>query len=59
MDEEMEKLVESVKEHGVLLPALVRPMPGGGYQMVSGHRRKKASELVGVKTMPCIVRELS
>jgi ParB family chromosome partitioning protein len=59
MDEEMEKLVESVREHGVLLPALVRPMPGGGYQMVSGHRRKKASELVGVKTMPCIVRELS
>jgi ParB family chromosome partitioning protein len=59
MDEEMEKLVESVKERGVLMPALVRPMPDGSYQMVSGHRRKKASELAEAATMPCIVRELT
>jgi ParB family chromosome partitioning protein len=59
MDEEMEKLVESVKERGVLMPALVRPMPDGSYQMVSGHRRKKASELAETATMPCIVRELT
>jgi ParB family chromosome partitioning protein len=59
MDEEMEKLVESVKERGVLMPALVRPMPDGSYQMVSGHRRKKASELAQAATMPCIVRELT
>jgi ParB family chromosome partitioning protein len=59
MDEEMEKLVESVKERGVLMPALVRPLPDGSYQMVSGHRRKKASELAEAATMPCIVRELT
>jgi ParB family chromosome partitioning protein len=59
MDEEMEKLVESVKERGVLMPALVRPMPDGTYQMVSGHRRKRASELAEAATMPCIVRELT
>jgi ParB family chromosome partitioning protein len=59
MDEEMEKLVESVKERGVLMPALVRPMPDGSYQMVSGHRRKKASELAEAATIPCIVRELT
>jgi ParB family chromosome partitioning protein len=59
MDEEMEKLVESVKERGVLMPALVRPMPDGTYQMVSGHRRKRASELAEAPTMPCIVRELT
>jgi ParB family chromosome partitioning protein len=55
MDEEMEKLVESVKERGVLMPALVRPMPDGSYQMVSGHRRKKASELAEAATMPCLL----
>ena len=43
MDEEMEKLAESVKERGVLSPVLVRPMPDGGYQMVAGHRRKRAA----------------
>ena len=59
MDEEMEQMVESVKERGVLSPVLVRPMPDGSYQMVSGHRRKLASELAELPTVPCIVRELT
>lgn len=59
MDEEMEQMVESVRERGVLSPVLVRPMPDGGYQMVSGHRRKLASELAELPTVPCIVRELT
>ena len=59
MDEEMEQLVESVKERGVLSPVLVRPMPDGSYQMVSGHRRKQAAELAELPTVPCIVRELT
>ena len=59
MDEEMEQMVESVKERGVLSPVLVRPMPDGSYQMVSGHRRKRAAELAGLPTLPCIVRELT
>lgn len=59
MDEEMERLVESVTERGVIVPALVRPTPDGGYQMVSGQRRKRASELAGLPTVPCIVQELT
>ena len=59
MDSEMEKLVESIKQNGVLIPALVRPKDGGGYEMISGHRRKMASELAGFENMPCIVRNLS
>lgn len=59
MDEEMEKLAESVKERGVLSPVLVRPMPDGGYQMVAGHRRKRAAELAELPTVPCIIRELT
>lgn len=59
MDEEMERLVESVSERGVLSPVLVRPMPDGGYQMVSGHRRKRAAELAEQPILPCIVRELT
>jgi len=51
-------MVESVKQYGVLLPALVRPKADGGYEMVSGHRRKRASEIAGCE-MPCIVRELT
>ena len=58
MDESMTEMVESVKERGVLSPVLVRPMPDGGYQMVSGHRRKMAAELAELPTVPCIVREL-
>jgi len=59
MDEEMERLVESVRERGVLSPVLVRPIPDGGYQMVSGHRRKMAAELAELPTVSCIVRELT
>ena len=59
MDEEMEQMVESVRERGVLSPVLVCPMPDSSYQMVSGHRRKFASELAELPTVPCIVRELT
>lgn len=59
MDAAMVELAESVQLNGVLLPALVRPMPDGTYQMVSGHRRKHATELAGKSTLPCIVREMS
>ena len=59
MDESMTEMVESVKERGVLSPVLVRPMPDGGYQMVSGHRRKMAAELAELPTVLCIVRELT
>ena len=59
MDAKMVETIESVREHGVLLPALVRENPTGGYEMISGHRRKMASELAGFENMPCIVRNLS
>ncbi|WP_055109617.1 ParB/RepB/Spo0J family partition protein [Paenibacillus ihumii] len=57
-DEAMLEMADSVKRYGVLVPGLVRPKAEGGYEMVAGHRRKKASELAGMETMPCIVREL-
>ncbi|MFC0213339.1 ParB/RepB/Spo0J family partition protein [Paenibacillus chartarius] len=57
-DEAMLEMADSVKQYGVLVPGLVRPKADGGYEMVAGHRRKKASELAGMETMPCIVREL-
>lgn len=57
-DEDMLEMADSVKQYGVLVPGLVRPKADGGYEMVAGHRRKKASELAGKETMPCIVREL-
>jgi ParB family chromosome partitioning protein len=57
-DEAMLEMAESVKQYGVLVPGLVRPKADGGYEMVAGHRRKKASELAGKETMPVIVREL-
>lgn len=59
MDESMAALVGSVKEYGVLNPALVRPKLEGGYEMIAGHRRKLASELAGRQEIPCIVRNLS
>lgn len=56
-DENMEEMVESVKEYGVLVPAIARPRAEGGYELISGHRRKHASELAGKDTMPAIVRD--
>ena len=58
-DEAMQEMAASVKQVGVLVPAVVRPKEGGGYEMVAGHRRKMASELAGLPTMPCIVRNLT
>lgn len=59
MDEAMKEMAQSVRENGVLVPALVRPKEGGGYEMVSGHRRKRAAELAGLQEIPCIVRNLT
>ena len=59
MDESMADMAESVKQYGVLVPALVREKPEGGYEMIAGHRRKMASELAEKKEMPCIVRDLT
>ena len=58
-DENMLEMAESIREYGVLVPALVREKPGGGYEMVAGHRRKMASELAEKTEMPCIVRNLT
>ena len=57
-DEEMQKVVESVKKYGVLTPAIARPDPNGGYEIISGHRRLRASELAGLETLPVIVRSM-
>ena len=57
-DEAMSEMAESVKQYGVLSPAVARPLPDGGYELISGHRRKRACELAGLETMPVIVREL-
>lgn len=58
-DAEMQGLVESVKAAGVNQPALVRPREGGGYEIIAGHRRQRASELAGFVNMPCIVRNMT
>ena len=58
-NEEMEQMRDSIKENGVLVPALVRPKADGRYEMISGHRRKFASSLAQQETLPCIVRNLS
>ena len=58
-DEAMAEMVDSVKQYGVLVPALVRPKADGGYEMVAGHRRKCAATLAGITEMPCIVRSLT
>ena len=59
MDAAMQEMAESVKQYGVLVPTLVRPKPEGGYEMVAGHRRKKAADLAGLVEIPCIVRQLT
>lgn len=57
-NDEMQDLTESIKQYGVLVPGLARPDPDGGYELIAGHRRKYASELAGLETMPVIVREM-
>lgn len=57
-DDEMDKMVDSVKAYGVMTPAIVRPRQDGGYEIVAGHRRCHASQRAGVETMPCIVRDM-
>ena len=57
-DEAMMETADSVRQYGVLVPAIARPDPNGGFELVSGHRRHRASELAGMETMPVIVREL-
>ena len=58
-DEAMAEMVDSVKQYGVLVPALVRPKADGSYEMIAGHRRKCAATLAGITEMPCIVRKLT
>ena len=58
-NEEMEQMRDSIKENGVLVPVLVRPKEDGTYEMISGHRRKRASELAELDTIPCIIRDLT
>ena len=57
-DESMMETAESITKHGVLVPVIARPREDGGYELISGHRRKRASELAGKETLPCIVRNL-
>ena len=59
MDEDMEQLVESVKRNGVMTPATVRLKEDGRYELISGHRRKKACELAGLETIKCEVKDLT
>ncbi len=59
VDDEMREMSKSIEEYGVLVPVLVRPKQDGKYEMISGHRRKKASELANKDSIPCIIRELT
>ena len=58
-DEEMKRLIESIQKFGTLTPALARPLPEGGYELISGHRRLAACQVLGIETMPVIVREMT
>ena len=58
-NEEMERMIESIRKVGAITPALARPMPDGGYELISGHRRLAACQVLGLETMPVIVREMS
>lgn len=58
-NEEMERMIESIREVGTITPALARPLPDGGYELISGHRRLAACQVLGIETMPVIVREMS
>ena len=57
-DEAMQETTESIRQYGVLVPAIVRPRAGGGYEIIAGHRRRHGSELAGLSAMPCIVRQM-
>ena len=59
MDESMMEMADSVKQHGILVPVIVRPKEGGRYEMIAGHRRKLACTLIAKLHLPCIVRELT
>jgi len=56
-DEKMQETMESIREHGVLMPGIARPMKDGGYEIIAGHRRRHACELVGLTTMPMFIRD--
>lgn len=58
-NEEMERMIESIRKVGTITPALARPLPDGGYELISGHRRLAACQVIGIETMPVIVREMS
>ena len=58
-NEEMERMIESIRKVGAITPALARPVPDGGYELISGHRRLAACQVLGIETMPVIVREMS
>ncbi|MCI7497817.1 MAG: ParB/RepB/Spo0J family partition protein [Oscillospiraceae bacterium] len=58
-NEEMERMIESIRKVGAITPALARPLPDGGYELISGHRRLAACQVLGLETMPVIVREMS
>lgn len=58
-DKEMEKMVETVKQGGIIIPLIVRPKDDETYEIISGHRRKRASQLANLKEVPCIIRNLS
>lgn len=58
-NEEMERMIESIRKVGAITPALARPLPNGGYELISGHRRLAACQVLGIETMPVIVREMS
>lgn len=58
-NEEMERMLESIRKVGTITPALARPLPDGGYELISGHRRLAACQVLGIETMPVIVREMS
>lgn len=58
-DEKMQETVESIREHGVICPLIIRPGKGDGYEIIAGHRRKRACELLGIEKIPCFIRDLT
>ena len=58
-NEKMQETVESIREHGIICPLIVRPGKADGYEIIAGHRRKRACELLGLKTIPCFIRDMT